>query len=79
MDIYLKFSCVFSTDYRRFRGVEVNLPLPGIQLTPIPSHCLVSVPQQSENCLDEQIFGAGVRWVFHNSSEVLSVIKLNQL
>ena len=50
---------LFFTDNGQFRGGVVNLPLPGIQLTPMPSH-IVSVPQQSTNCLDKQIFGAGV-------------------
>ena len=61
-DLFWKFS-FFSTDYGRFGGGEVNLRLPGIQLTPMPSH-IVSVPQKSRNCLNKQIFGAGVNLVF---------------
>ena len=41
-DLFWKFS-FFSTNYGRFRGGEVNLRLPGIQLNPMPSH-IVSVP-----------------------------------
>ena len=54
---------IFSTDYGRFRGGEVDLPLPGILLTPMPYH-IVSVPQKSKTILNEQIFRVGVSWGF---------------